>query len=622
MAYNTTQFAKHFSAWQHLAAFDRQTATKTAWCEKSGIAPSRFDDMRAVLHGLGCITENKDGTYTAAVKPTKEMYGWVDQEKLKDERASAQEKAKAQKAAEREKAASEKLAEAAERKKAAQEHLKQLRLKIGSDAEIADLIIREQLKGAIFDEGKFWRYNGEIWEELQDFKFKNLISTYDGEEYYSSFELRTVRMSAPRINPISDILIARLTKPDFFANAAIGINCKDGFITFDDAGTPTLQPHAKDHRQRHMMRGAWKPGTNADQLVRRCLQTNFKGDEDAEQKIDVIGEATGAAMLGKAVHKGAKALWLYGDTADNGKSTVIDFVSAGVPESAAVSVPPHKLSDPQFAALLAGRLLNTVGELDPSGIPSTNFKSVITGDKITGKEVYKPAFPFTPTAQHIYGCNRLPAFQGGMGWDIRKRILPIAFNRTIPEEERNDLLERIPIDHPDAFLAFAVKGASRWLSAGKRFTTPASSAELLETWSHDADPVLDWVEQRVAPPPVLSVVGEKPLEISNTLCFKDFLLHAGAEGLDPRELPRQKGFTDRAKTALRKFGITYKKSGTFRGFVGLRLQPATVAMVAEAQRTGQEELVRQIDPSLTRNQVYGPRVDLSGLTKGMKEQGG
>ena len=97
MAYNTTQFAKHFSAWQHLAAFDRQTATKTAWCEKSGIAPSRFNDMRAVLHGLGCITENKDGTYTAAVKPTKEMYGWVDQEKLKDERASAQEKSESPK---------------------------------------------------------------------------------------------------------------------------------------------------------------------------------------------------------------------------------------------------------------------------------------------------------------------------------------------------------------------------------------------------------------------------------------------------------------------------------------------------------------------------------------------
>jgi phage/plasmid-associated DNA primase len=76
------------------------------------------------------------------------------------------------------------------------------------------------------------------------------------------------------------------------------------------------------------MRGNWAPDTNADQLVRDCLQTNFKGDEDAQQKIDVIQEATGAGMLGCAAHKRAKAIVLWGETADNGKSTVLDFISA------------------------------------------------------------------------------------------------------------------------------------------------------------------------------------------------------------------------------------------------------------------------------------------------------
>ena len=64
-------------------------------------------------------------------------------------------------------------------------------------------------------------------------------------------------------------------------------------------------------------------------------------------------------------------------------------------------------------------------------------------------------------------------------------------------------------------------------------------------------------------------MGEKPPKLAAALTFKDFLLNAAAEGLDPRELPRQKGFTDRAKTALKKRGIFYKKEGTFRGFVGL-----------------------------------------------------
>jgi phage/plasmid-associated DNA primase len=452
-------------------------------------------------------------------------------------------------------------------------------IKRGTDVGIAEDFIKTVQRDAIYDEGKFWRFDKTHWKEIPPHQIEQQLHKYDGMP--AGKDAKPINLGQGRILSIVAIVAAKLTKPDFFANAAVGINCEAGFISFADGGTPTLQPHSKDHRQRHVMQGTWTPGSNADQLVRDCLQTNFKGDEDAEQKIDALGEAAGAAMLGKAVHKGGKALWLYGDTADNGKSTVIDFIAAGVPSTSSVSVPPHKLGDRQFSVTLAGKLLNTVGELDTSAIPATVFKSMITGDKITGKEVYLPVCTFTPTAQHIYGCNRLPSFQGGMGWEIRKRILPIAFNRTIPEEERNDLLERIPIDHPGAFLVFAVKGAARWLKQGKRFTAPDSSAELLERWSLDADPVLDWVEQRVAPSSALHVVGEKPTETSAAACFKDFQLWAAAEGLDPRDLPRQKGFTDRAKTALRKRGITYKKSGTFRGFVGLRLHPVTEVMMED-----------------------------------------
>jgi phage/plasmid-associated DNA primase len=591
------QFAKHLTAWRDLASFEQQPVSKDAWREKSGIRPATFPDLRAVLLGHGCISENADGTYTTVTEPTREMYGWVDQEKAKAKRKSEQEDERKRRKDEK---AAHKAEEDAAKARAAEEKAAQRvepLLKHGSDAEIAALIAGLQLKGAVWDEGKFWQYNGKVWAEIQQHELKNLIGKYDGEPY-GYWGDSIVMLNAGRIASIISILQAKLTKPDFFANAAIGFNCEAGFIAFAEDGKPTLQPHSKDHRQRHPMRGTWTPGTNADQIVRDCLQTNFKGDEDAEAKIDALGEATGAAMLGKAVHKGAKALWLYGDTADNGKSTVIEFISAGVPSTAGVSVPPHKLGDPQFAITTAGKYLNAVGELDASAIPTTVFKSMITGDKITAKEVYKPACTFTPTAQHIYGCNRLPAFQGGMGWDIRKRILPISFNRTIPEEERNELLERIPIDHPDAFLAFAVKGAMRWLKQGKHFTIPTSSAELLESWSLDADPVLDWVEQRVAP--VLQVVGEKPTEMSNVLCFRDFLLWAGAEGLDPRDLPRQKGFTDRVKTALRRKGIYYKKSGGFRGFVGLRLYPPTAAILAEAQRTNQYEVLKALYPAAIR----------------------
>jgi hypothetical protein len=39
------------------------------------------------------------------------------------------------------------------------------------------------------------------------------------------------------------------------------------------------------------LRGNWSPETGASSLVRSCLQRNFKGDEDAEQKLDLLAEA-------------------------------------------------------------------------------------------------------------------------------------------------------------------------------------------------------------------------------------------------------------------------------------------------------------------------------------------
>ena len=75
------QFAKHLTAWRDLASFEQQPVSKDAWREKSGIRPATFPDLRAVLLGHGCISENADGTYTTVTEPTREMYGWVDQEK-------------------------------------------------------------------------------------------------------------------------------------------------------------------------------------------------------------------------------------------------------------------------------------------------------------------------------------------------------------------------------------------------------------------------------------------------------------------------------------------------------------------------------------------------------------
>jgi phage/plasmid-associated DNA primase len=214
-------------------------------------------------------------------------------------------------------------------------------------------------------------------------------------------------------------------------------------------------------------------------------------------------------------------------------------------------VPPKRFGDPKFAYQLAGKALNAVGELGTAPVlAAEEFKGMITGDKQSARDLYKSVCTFVPTAQHIFACNQLPAFHGGMGWEIQRWLLPIAFNRTIPEAEQNDLLERIPAEHPDAFLAFAVKGASRYLRQKKPFTVPASSERTLAEWVEEADLVLAWVARRVAPPPRLQVVDEKPSEMTTTECYEDFVAWALAEGHERSKLPTKDAFSKRVKPAL------------------------------------------------------------------------
>jgi hypothetical protein len=55
--------------------------------------------------------------------------------------------------------------------------------------------------------------------------------------------------------------------------------------------------------------------------------------------------------------------------------------------------------------------------------------------------------------------------------------------------------------------------------------------------------------------------------------YEDFKFWAVGEGYSPNALPNINNFVQRVRAAGASKGITYKHSGGFRGFVGMRLRP-------------------------------------------------
>lgn len=454
------------------------------------------------------------------------------------------------------------------------------RLKIGSDVEIAECVavdLNGEFGEIIHADGDFWRYSGSHWEAIDEPHARQAVHKYDGAVYYKPSGAAVVQLSKAHVDSVLHEMSAKLARPEFFAEAPAGINCATGFIAFDRDGKPNLLPHDPEHRCRHALPGRWRPGvTNPENppphsLLGRLLDGVFKGDADAVEKRKLLAEVAGAAAVGYGPKlRQPKAVVLAGETAENGKSQILDVIRGLLPSSAVASVSASKFGDERFIVGLRGKLLNATDELSEGAIASEAFKAAITGNPVSGRDVYRSAITFRPVAQHIFAVNRLPKFSGGMDRGVQRRLLPITFNRVIPSNERvEDIGQRVGQEESDLLLAFAVAGAER-LIRQRGFTMPESSKTALQQWIYRDNPVIAWVKARCNPAP-LPVPGQKMLAIKSSYAHSLFRDWAIAAGFDPRTLPDVNGFVQRLKENQIVKGIDVKHTRTGNWLVGLEI---------------------------------------------------
>ena len=451
-----------------------------------------------------------------------------------------------------------------------------VRLRIGSDVEIAERV-REDLERTfgdiVHDEGAFWRYETNRWAAIPEAELRRATHGYDGAMFFTpEGRPSQVKLSKSRVDSTLNEMAAMMATPEFFANRPTGINCISGFIRFDGDGTPVLEDHDPDHRCRHTLPGSWSPGVDATipdgSLLAHLLGGIFKGDDDCDAKVGLLAELAGAAALGYATRlRQPRAVILKGETAENGKSQILDVTRALLPPSAICSVTAASVGDERHVIGLVGKLPNASDELSSSSaIASETFKAVVTGEPVQGRDVYKSRVEFRPVAQHLFATNNLPVFQGGMDRGVKRRLLVVAFNRTIPEAERIEAIgRRIGEEEPHLLLAWAVDGASR-LIRNKVFSLPASSRRAMNHWLYGADPVLAWLAEEVDPQPIL---GNEP-RVATRDAYERFRGWALAEGFSERTLPSINTFVQR--TTANAAGIEYHRTRQGHFFLGMALE--------------------------------------------------
>lgn len=449
-------------------------------------------------------------------------------------------------------------------------------VEIGSDVEISKRVLDDLTKiyqRIVYTEGSFWYYHTTHWEDIPDHQLRRAVYLYDGACYFTpKGEESCVKLSKSRIDSVLNEMAALATEIDFFENALVGINCANGFIEFDQQGKPTLKKHDRDHRCRHTLLGCWSPESSTwveGSLHYRLLTGVFEGDtaEDAQEKINLLQEVCGSSALGYATKIiQPRAIILKGERAENGKSQILDMMRGLLPLSAISTVTATRMGDERHILGLVGKLLNASDELSGSAaISSDTFKAIITGEPVSGRDVYKSRVEFRSKAQHVFAANTLPSFQGGMDRGVQRRVVVMPFNCVIPKENRiENIGKRIAEEEPDLLLAWAVEGASR-LIRQRNFTIPQSSKEALNDWLFSADSVQAWFQESVI---LIQQNGDYP-HIKTNYAYSHYKNWAETEGFRKEQILGINGFVQRMKTMEH---IHYKRKMDGAIFVGMNIK--------------------------------------------------
>ena len=285
-------------------------------------------------------------------------------------------------------------------------------------------------------------------------------------------------------------------EPGFFDDAPVGVLCNGTFLTFEDGNIVARPPKPSD-RQRVALNIRYDPAAKCPTWI-RALEEWFGADEDGMRKAELLGEFVGAALFGVATRY-QKALFLTAP-GGNGKSQLLEVVSALFPEGHSKAIRPQDWGSEYQRAELARAMLNIVAELPTKAIAEGSaFKGIITGDPMSARRIYEKPFTARPRCAHIFSGNTLPPTLDTSD-GFWRRILVLTMTRRFdgtPEQIHN-FAQLIIAKELEGVLAWAVRGAVRLLARGQ-YTIPASSEQEVEAWRKESDPVALWLEWRTTP---------------------------------------------------------------------------------------------------------------------------
>ena len=176
------------------------------------------------------------------------------------------------------------------------------------------------------------------------------------------------------------------------------VNLRNGIL---DTDTGQLADHSPDFLTPTQLPVEFNPDADCPGIHR------FLEETLDPETVEVVYELAGYIITPD--NSLQKAVMLIGEGA-NGKSTLLNVLTALVGARNVSAVPLHRLDEDRFApASLYGKLVNIFADLDARALQSSSmFKAITGGDLIAGERKYSDQFDFRPYSRLLYSANELP----------------------------------------------------------------------------------------------------------------------------------------------------------------------------------------------------------------------
>jgi len=352
--------------------------------------------------------------------------------------------------------------------------------------EIADHFIEnieQQYQEVVGAEDSLWRYGDSTNGLYEKYSFEK-VEIESAREYTG---LKNYK-KGPDYKAATRLMYYSKVDEKFFYNAPYGLPGASKFYQITENGLITLSYTPE-------LKARWKLDT--DPATAYCpekapmFQNYLDYALDKAQQL-LLQEVVGALLTGCmcSLQKAALLLGL----GDNGKSVLLDLITHAFHQDFRCAIKPDQMNDVCFKALLAGKIINIIGEVGNTKPINSDFKDIVSADTyLTAKPLYINPFQFLPKAGHIFSANAFPMTNDHSDGFYRRWAI-IYFEKKVPPKMKiRRLGKKIAENEMDQFLAWGLEGVERLIGNNFELSKTKQHTEQMNKWKNVQDSVFNFL---------------------------------------------------------------------------------------------------------------------------------